>query len=85
LRPYPGSASNGSDQDVYAVRYTSAGALAAGWAADDGVGLVFEEGAFVEPVTFLEGKAAWRVEPDPSTGGGVRETRHPARLLAATP
>jgi dipeptidase E len=64
------------------------GALPAGWAADDGVGLVFEEGAFVEAVTFLEGKAAWRVEPapgDPGSAAGVRETRHAARFLPATP
>ena len=55
------------------------GTLPAGWAADDGVGLLFEDGAFVEALSFLDGGAAYRVEPH---AAGVRETRVPARRLA---
>jgi peptidase E len=55
------------------------GTLPAGWAADDGVGLLFEDGAFVEALAFLDGgAAAYRVEPH---AAGVRETRVPARRL----
>jgi len=61
------------------------GSLGAGWAADDGVGLVFEEGRFTEAVTFLEGGAAWRVEPDPASPTGARETREVARFLPPAP
>jgi peptidase E len=61
------------------------GTLGAGWAADDGVGLVFEDGRFAEAVTFLEGGAAWRVEPDPASPTGARETRVAARFLVPAP
>ena len=54
------------------------GTLPAGWAADDGVGLLFEDGAFVEALSFLPGTAAYRVE---AHGAGVRETRIEPRLL----
>ena len=55
------------------------GTLPAGWAADDGVGLLFEDGAFVEALSFLDGGAAYRVEPH---AAGVRETLVPARRLS---
>jgi len=55
------------------------GTLPAGWAADDGVGLLFEDGAFVEALTFLDGGAAYRIEPH---AAGVRETLVLARRLA---
>jgi peptidase E len=42
------------------------GTLDPGWAADDGVGLVFEGTTFVEAVAFTDG-AAWRVERDGET------------------
>jgi dipeptidase E len=54
------------------------GTLPAGWAADDGVGLLFEDGAFVEALSFLDGGAGYRVEPH---AAGVRETRVPTRRL----
>jgi len=54
------------------------GTLPPGWAADDGVGLLFEDGAFVEALSFLDGGAAYRVEPH---AAGVRETHVPARRL----
>lgn len=73
-----------SRRPTYRARVAE-GALPAGWAADDGVGLVFEDGALVEAVTFLAGGAAWRVEPDPGAPGGVRETRREARLLPGAP
>jgi peptidase E len=55
------------------------GTLPAGYAADDGVGLLFEDGRFVEALSFLDGGAAYRVEPH---AAGVRETRIEARRLA---
>jgi dipeptidase E len=55
------------------------GALAAGLAADDGVGLHFEGTELVEVVTERPGAAAYRVERD---GDGVRETRIEPRVLA---
>ena len=55
------------------------GTLPAGYAADDGVGLLFEDGRFVEALSFLPGGAAYRVEPH---AAGVRETRIEARLLS---
>lgn len=62
-------------------QFVGSGALPGGLAADDGVGLVFEDGALAEVVTFLPGGAAYRVEPHPA---GVRETVLPARLLPGT-
>jgi len=55
------------------------GALPPGYAADDGVGLVFEDGVFREALSFLPGASAYRVEPH---AAGVRETRISARFLA---
>ena len=55
------------------------GTLPAGLAADDGVGLLFEDGRFVEAMSFLPGGAAYRVEPH---AAGVRETRIEPRPLA---
>jgi len=55
------------------------GTLPAGYAADDGVGLLFEDGRFVEALSFLPGGAAYRVEPH---AAGVRETRIEARQLS---
>ena len=55
------------------------GTLPAGYGADDGVGLLFEDGRFVEALSFLPGGAAYRVEPH---AAGVRETRIEARLLS---
>ena len=43
------------------------GTLCPGWAADDGVGLVFEGTTFVEAVTYRDDAAAWRVEADGET------------------
>jgi len=59
------------------------GTLPGGYAADDGVGLVFEDGAFVEAVSFLPGGAGYRVEPDAASG--FRETRLDTRFLAPAP
>ena len=62
--------------------FVGTGKLAAGFAADDGVGLVFRDTVFLEAVSFLPGKSAWRVEPcDNSRPGAANETRIPARLL----
>jgi dipeptidase E len=62
----------------YYHQLVGSGALPAGYAADDGVGLVFEDGVFAQALSFLEGASAWRVEPH---AAGVRETPIPARLL----
>jgi peptidase E len=55
------------------------GALPDGYAADDGVGLVFEGRNFVEAVASLPGQHAYRVER--RRGRGVEETQIRARLL----
>jgi len=57
----------------------ASGALPAGLAADDGVGLLYEDGVFREALGFLPGGSAWRVEPEGA--GGARESAVPARLL----
>jgi peptidase E len=62
----------------YYHELVGSGALPGGYAADDGVGLVFEDGVFTEAVSFLAGGSAWRVEPH---AAGVRETQVSARLL----
>ena len=63
--------------------FVGSGILAAGFAADDGVGLVFRDRVFLEAVSFLPGASAWRVEPSGhGPGGGAFETRIPARLLS---
>ncbi len=55
------------------------GALPDGYAADDGVGLLFEGRELVEAVASLPGQHAYRVER--RKGGGVEETQIRARLL----
>ena len=54
------------------------GRLRSGYAADDGVALRFEGGAFREAVTEDAGKSAYRVT---RAGRGVRERALPTRLL----
>jgi peptidase E len=44
-------------------RLVDEGALEAGWAADNGVGLHFQAGELVEAVTLREGATGYRVEP----------------------
>jgi len=60
-------------------RLVADGTLAAGWATDDGVGLVFRGTELVEAVGERQDAAAWRVEPDGA--GGARETRLAPRQL----
>jgi peptidase E len=55
------------------------GALADGFASDDGVGLLFEGRDFVEAVASLPGQHAYRVER--RRGSAVEETQVRARLL----
>lgn len=55
------------------------GALPDGFAADDGVGLLFEGRTFVEAVASLPGQHAYRVER--RRGSAVEETQIRARLL----
>ena len=55
------------------------GALQDGFAADDGVGLLFEGRDFVEAVASLPGQHAYRVER--RRGNSVEETQIRARLL----
>ena len=43
-------------------RLVREGTLSPGWAADDGVGLVFDGTELAEAVTYRDGAAAWRVE-----------------------
>jgi len=61
--------------------FVRAGALAGGFAAEDSVGLVFEDARLVEAVTFRPGARAYRVVPDAAAPGGVAETALPTRLL----
>ena len=55
------------------------GALPDGFAADDGVAILFEGRTFVEAVASLPGQHAYRVER--RRGGAVEETQIRARLL----
>jgi peptidase E len=59
-----------------------ASGLPAGYAADDGAALQFDGETLAEVVTSRPNAAAYRVEP---TGGGVTETRLPARYLGKQP
>lgn len=54
------------------------GTLPAGYATDDGVGLVYRGTDFVEAVTEVDGKAAYYVEKD---GDEIREHRLETRVL----
>jgi dipeptidase E len=55
------------------------GTLGDGFAADDGVGLLFEGREFTEAVASLPGQHAWRVEK--RRGDAIEETQIRARLL----
>lgn len=57
------------------------GALAAGWALEDGVGVLFADGQPVDAVTRAPGARPYRVEPD--GGGGTVERAVPCRPLVA--
>lgn len=61
-------------------RLVGSGALPAGWATDDGVGLLFEGTELTDVLADRPGAAAWRVEPDHR--GGSHETRVAPRLLS---
>ena len=56
--------------------------LPAGYAVEDSVGIVFHETKFVEAVTEVEGRRAYRVE---MVNGEVSETVVPARSLVTAP
>jgi hypothetical protein len=56
------------------------GALPAGFATEDGVGLVYRGTELAEAVTDTEGKRAFSVGP--SSAGEVEEAELPIRLLA---
>ncbi|MFC9130788.1 Type 1 glutamine amidotransferase-like domain-containing protein [Streptomyces sp. NPDC057099] len=57
----------------------AAGRLPAGWAVEDGAGVLFENGVLGEAVTRAPGAGVYRVEPDGS--GGVSEQGMPCRSL----
>lgn len=57
----------------------AAGELPAGYATDDGVGLLYRDTGFVEAVTEIDGKGAYLVERGPD--GTAVETRIDPRLL----
>lgn len=59
--------------------FVGTGALAAGYAADDGAALVFEEARFVEAIAFRSGAGAYRVTP--ADGGTATERALPVRTL----
>lgn len=56
------------------------GALPAGWAVEDGVGVLFTDGVPGEPVTRLPDAQLYRVAPDGH--GGCTEEAVPCRLLS---
>jgi peptidase E len=60
-------------------RLVGDGTLPAGYATDDGAGVVYRGTEFVEAVAETDGAAAYFVSP--SDDGGVTETRLPARRL----
>jgi len=60
-------------------RFVAAGALPAGWAADDGVALHFVGGELVDVVADRESVYAWRVERE---GAGATETMLEPRRLS---
>ncbi|MFJ4466651.1 Type 1 glutamine amidotransferase-like domain-containing protein [Streptomyces sp. NPDC089424] len=57
----------------------ASGALAAGWALDDGVGALFADGERTEAVTRTPGARLYRVEPD-GRGGAAERTVTPRPL-----
>ncbi|MGV9692511.1 Type 1 glutamine amidotransferase-like domain-containing protein [Streptomyces sp. NPDC003444] len=59
------------------------GALAAGWALEDGVGALFTDGRPTEAVTRTPGARLYRVEPDGA--GGARESAVACRPLPVGP
>ncbi len=61
-------------------RLIADGTLPAGYATDDGVGLLYRGTELVEAVTDTPGKAAYFVEPGPD--GATAETRIDPRLLS---
>ena len=60
-------------------RMVGDGTLPAGYATDDGVGLLYRGTTFVEALTEIPGAGAYRVDRRP--GGGAVETRLETRLL----
>ena len=61
------------------------GALPAGWATDDGVGLHFSGTELVEAVTDRPDAYAWRVEPGDRPGSVVETRLDPRMLEGPTP
>jgi hypothetical protein len=57
------------------------GSLLAGYATEDGVGLLYAGTTLVEAVTILPGKRAWHISPDPN--GGYTERAINPRLITA--
>lgn len=82
LRLVPGSLGVHYDSDPKRrpahQRAIADGALPAGYALEEGVGLVYRERDLVEVVAERPDVSAWRVEPAPD---GVRETRLLPRVL----
>ena len=62
------------------LRWVASGELPDGWAADDGVALVWRDGELVDVVAERDGAAAWHVRRTP---GGASETALPVRRLRA--
>ncbi|MGW8761566.1 Type 1 glutamine amidotransferase-like domain-containing protein [Streptomyces sp. NPDC055815] len=60
----------------------ASGALAGGWAVEDGVGALFTEGRLTDAVSRVPQARLYRVEPDKD--GGVRESTPSCRLLGVT-
>lgn len=60
-------------------RLVAEGVLPAGYATDDGVGLLYRGTAMVEAVTEVDGRQAWSVTPDGA--GSALETALPTRRL----
>jgi peptidase E len=64
-------------------RLVADGTLPAGYATEDGTGLVYAGTELLEAVTILPGKRAWHVAPDGS--GGYAERPVTPRLISADP
>jgi hypothetical protein len=65
-------------RDIYR-RLVADGALGAGYATEDGVGLHYVDTRLREAVTIRPASGAWWVEPDGH--GGYSETRVEARFI----